>query len=59
MGTIKNSMFDEDYQANILKELNLLGELGWELVSTIPINAGYGWTNLIMLILKRKVEEVN
>ena len=35
-------------------ELNKLGEQGWELVSCISTNAGYGKSREVITVLKRK-----
>ncbi len=37
------------------EELNKLGALGWELVSALSNNEGYGSTKEIVCILKKKI----
>ena len=34
--------------------LNELGEQGWELMSALATNQGYGWSREILAILKRE-----
>jgi hypothetical protein len=38
------------------RELNELGQQGWELVNTVPAAQSYGSTRWIISIFKRKVE---
>lgn len=38
------------------EELNKLGSIGWELVSSLSTNQGNGYTRSIVSIFKRKVQ---
>lgn len=55
--TLKNNVFDITYQNNISDTLNNLGQDGWELITSVPINQGYGWTGMMILIFKRELIE--
>jgi len=39
---------------DIEKKLNELGQLGWELVTSFSINAGYGSTRKVIYTLKKE-----
>ncbi|NMA85976.1 MAG: DUF4177 domain-containing protein [Tissierellia bacterium] len=42
------------YERYFNSKLNELGEQGWELVSCISTNAGYGITREIIAVFKRR-----
>jgi hypothetical protein len=41
----------------VQKSLNDLGKEGWELVSTLDINAAQGYSKEVVFLLKRRVEK--
>ena len=41
--------------AEMMQEFNKLGEIGWELVKTVPVNRSGGATQYIVSIFKRKI----
>jgi hypothetical protein len=43
-------VIDEEY---LERQLNKLGETGWELVNVVAATAGQGWTRDIVAVLKR------
>ena len=53
--TLKKNVFDATYQKNISDTLKNLGQDGWELTTSVPVNQGYGWTGMMILIFKREL----
>ncbi|MFM9966765.1 MAG: DUF4177 domain-containing protein [Planctomycetaceae bacterium] len=42
-----------DVPENVPKDLNALGNEGWEIIASYPVAMGSGATNQIVMILKR------